>query len=186
LVDHDRCWIADRLARRGLPHPDRCPHCDQAEESINHLLLSCVFAREFWFKLLQRVGLQFLAPLIDEVFFDDWWKRIIVNVGTSYRKASTPLSSLGLGPCGFIVISVCLMEFLQTWLKPYCSPGRSYFFGFWLRLEIYPTYSPLCRCSVFVLVGSFLSLSQVIRIVSSMVQTVLLQFQVIEGRRRWC
>jgi hypothetical protein len=50
-----------------------CPHCDQAEESIKNLLLSCVFARKFWFKLLQRVGLQFLAPQIGEEFFDDWW-----------------------------------------------------------------------------------------------------------------
>ena len=24
LVAHNRCWTADRLARRGLPHPDRC------------------------------------------------------------------------------------------------------------------------------------------------------------------
>ena len=23
LVAHDRCWTADRLARRGLPHPER-------------------------------------------------------------------------------------------------------------------------------------------------------------------
>ena len=76
LVAHDWCWTAERLARRVLPHPDRCPHCDQAEESINHLLLSCVFAREFWFKLLQRVGLQFLAPRIGEELFNDWWERI--------------------------------------------------------------------------------------------------------------
>jgi len=78
--------IADRLARRGLPHPDRCPHCDQAEESINHLLLSCVFAREFWFKLLQRVGLQFLSPQIGEELFDDWWERINVHVGHQLQK----------------------------------------------------------------------------------------------------
>jgi hypothetical protein len=50
-----------------------CPHCDHAEESINNLLLSCVFARMFWSKLLQRVGLQFLATQIGEEFFDDWW-----------------------------------------------------------------------------------------------------------------
>jgi hypothetical protein len=62
LVVRDRCWTADRLARRGLPHPGCCPLCDQDEEHINHLLSTCVFAREFWFFLLRRVGLQMLTP----------------------------------------------------------------------------------------------------------------------------
>lgn len=40
LVAHDRCWTADHLTRHGLPHPARCPLCDQEEETINHLLIS--------------------------------------------------------------------------------------------------------------------------------------------------
>ena len=28
LAAHDRCWTADRLARKGLPHPAKCPLCD--------------------------------------------------------------------------------------------------------------------------------------------------------------
>ena len=40
----NRCWTADRLAKRGLPHPDKCPLCDQ-EETVQHLLASCVVAR---------------------------------------------------------------------------------------------------------------------------------------------
>jgi hypothetical protein len=47
LVAHNRCWTADRLARRGLPHPEHCPLCDQATETIDHLLVLCVFARDF-------------------------------------------------------------------------------------------------------------------------------------------
>jgi hypothetical protein len=47
LVAHQRCWTADRLAKRGLPHPDCCPLCDQEEENIQHLLVGCVFARDF-------------------------------------------------------------------------------------------------------------------------------------------
>jgi hypothetical protein len=47
LVAHDRCWTVDWLARRGLPHPEQCPLCDQEEETINHLLVSCVFTRQF-------------------------------------------------------------------------------------------------------------------------------------------
>jgi hypothetical protein len=62
LVAHNRCWIADRLARRGLTHPERCPMCDQAPETINHILVGCTFAREFWYRFLSQVGLQSLSP----------------------------------------------------------------------------------------------------------------------------
>jgi hypothetical protein len=51
LVAHKRCWTTDRLARRGLPHPECCPLCDQADESIDHLLVTCVFSRQFWFHM---------------------------------------------------------------------------------------------------------------------------------------
>jgi hypothetical protein len=82
---------ADRLARRGLQHSTTCPHCDQDEENINHLLLSCVFAREFWFSLLQRVGLQHLCPQMEDVCFDDWWDRISSGAVDLIQKVLIPL-----------------------------------------------------------------------------------------------
>lgn len=33
LAMRNRCWTSDRLARRGLPHHDTCPFCDQEEEN---------------------------------------------------------------------------------------------------------------------------------------------------------
>lgn len=57
LAALNRCWTADRLAKRGLPHPASCTLCDQAPEIINHLLVSCVVAQEIWFSVLQKVGL---------------------------------------------------------------------------------------------------------------------------------
>jgi hypothetical protein len=51
-----------RLARRGLPHPKKCPLCDQEDETMDHLLVSCIFARQFWYLLLRQVGLHSLAP----------------------------------------------------------------------------------------------------------------------------
>jgi hypothetical protein len=62
LVAHNRCWTADRLAKRGLPHPECCPLCDQAEETIEYLLISCVFSRQVWYNILHKVGLQYLSP----------------------------------------------------------------------------------------------------------------------------
>lgn len=71
LVVHKRCWTADRLARRNLPHPTHCPHCDQDAETIDHLLTTCVFARQFWFSLLRRFGLHGLSPSVEDRTFDD-------------------------------------------------------------------------------------------------------------------
>jgi hypothetical protein len=28
LVEHDQCWTAGKLAKRGLDHPEHCPLCD--------------------------------------------------------------------------------------------------------------------------------------------------------------
>jgi len=35
LAIRNRCWTADRLQRRGLPHPDHCPLCDQEDETVS-------------------------------------------------------------------------------------------------------------------------------------------------------
>jgi hypothetical protein len=58
----NRCWTADRLARRGLDHPEQCPFCDQEEETINHLLLDCVFASEVWATVAAAAGKPDWAP----------------------------------------------------------------------------------------------------------------------------
>ena len=48
LALRNKCWTSDRLSRRGLPHQDKCPLCDQEEETIDHVLLACVFAMTMW------------------------------------------------------------------------------------------------------------------------------------------
>jgi hypothetical protein len=73
LVQHNRCWTTDTLARRSMDHQDCCPLCDQQEETINHLLLSCVFARQFWGGLLRAAQLQELVPQA-EASFEEWWR----------------------------------------------------------------------------------------------------------------
>ena len=45
LALKDRCWTSDRLARRGLPHQAACPMCDQQQETMQHLMLECSFAK---------------------------------------------------------------------------------------------------------------------------------------------
>ncbi|CAO2201417.1 unnamed protein product, partial [Urochloa humidicola] len=95
LVAHNRCWTADRLAKRNLPHPASCPLCDQADEDLQHLLVGCVLARQFWFNLLRQVGLAALAPQPYDASFDDWWTRVDQLVTGNVRKGLNSLIILG-------------------------------------------------------------------------------------------
>ena len=54
---HDKLLTADNLAKRGWQHNPYCPLCFLAQESTNHLLTSCFFAKQViayimsWFKV---------------------------------------------------------------------------------------------------------------------------------------
>ncbi|GJM99719.1 hypothetical protein PR202_ga16847 [Eleusine coracana subsp. coracana] len=95
LVAHDRCWTADRLARRNLPRPENCLLCDQEEETIDHILVGCVFARQFWRILLQRVGMAELAPQLSAERFQGWWSSVEAMVDNTARKGLNSLIILG-------------------------------------------------------------------------------------------
>ncbi|GJM97679.1 hypothetical protein PR202_ga14621 [Eleusine coracana subsp. coracana] len=95
LAAHNRCWTADRLARRNMPHPSHCLLCDQEEETINHLLVGCVFARQFWLLFLQRIRLGSLAPQPLASSFQNWWQEAIAAVHTARCKGLNSLIILG-------------------------------------------------------------------------------------------
>jgi hypothetical protein len=73
LVEHNRCWTSDRVTKHGMDHPECCPLCDHHDETINHLLISCMFARQVWLGLLWDVGFHELVPQPGEDSFDAWW-----------------------------------------------------------------------------------------------------------------
>jgi hypothetical protein len=85
LAIQDRCWTSDRLARRGLPNHGTCPLCELVDESIDHLLLQCPYARSVWFRLLRVQGLQRLTPSPLDVL-KDWWPAATALVVTESRK----------------------------------------------------------------------------------------------------
>jgi hypothetical protein len=92
LVEHDRCWIADKLAKRGL---DFAP-CVISSPTINHLLVSCIFARQVWAGLLQPVGLVSLVPQPTEASFESWWcTSSLSGVGRAAKKGLQFISSVG-------------------------------------------------------------------------------------------
>ena len=51
LAHLDRCCTADRLAA-ACSTPPLCPLCDQAPETMHHLLLACPFSRQVWYETL--------------------------------------------------------------------------------------------------------------------------------------
>ena len=91
LVSHKRVWTADRLVKGNLPHPESCPLCDQEDETINHLLVGCVFARQVWAQVLQQFGLLHLAPQPAVDRFLGWWKRSSAAAPKEVRKGFNSL-----------------------------------------------------------------------------------------------
>jgi hypothetical protein len=91
LAIKNRVWTTDRLAKRGLPHPVACPLCDQAEESIQHILVSCVFARQIWTSILHNLGLLAIVPQPGCTRFSNWWCQSIKKVEKSLRKGLNSL-----------------------------------------------------------------------------------------------
>jgi len=91
----NRCWTVDCLQKRGLPHPDYCPLCDQEEETVQHLLTTCVFARQFWFSILQSLNLSQLVPRHTDNSFADWWKKSWKKLQKHLRKGFNSLVILG-------------------------------------------------------------------------------------------
>jgi hypothetical protein len=91
-----RCWTADRLQKRGLSHPTHCPFCDQESETIDHLLVGCVFARTFWYHLIAQINLRDLAPQVGEGCTMHWWQRSSDQLQGIAKKGFNFLITLGL------------------------------------------------------------------------------------------
>ena len=66
-----RHWTGDRRARHGLEARELCYLCDQATETIDHILASCPFSRELWFHILQTFRRQLPPTTATTV---RWWR----------------------------------------------------------------------------------------------------------------
>jgi len=95
LAVRNRCWTADRLARRNLPHPERCLFCDQEAEDIQHILTTCVFTSDFWFRVLSSFGWQLCVPSRHEFSFSDWWRKSAKKIQKDKWKGFNALVVLG-------------------------------------------------------------------------------------------
>jgi hypothetical protein len=62
---------------------------------MDHLLVFCVFARQFWYLLLRQVGLHSLAPQPTELIFDEWWEKAHITTSGLTKKCLDSLTILG-------------------------------------------------------------------------------------------
>jgi hypothetical protein len=93
LVAKRRCWTADRLRSRGLPHPDRCVLCDQHEETIDHILIACPESRQLWWVVLSSIGLPQCLPLNEDSFYL-WLCNSRLKVGAASRRGFDTIATL--------------------------------------------------------------------------------------------
>ena len=87
---------------RETPHPAAGPLCDQEEESIQHLLLSSVFAQQVWFIIFQWLSLAALPSHHNLPPADSQVVKLVVqgNEGglkRRSRKGLLPHYSSGMG-----------------------------------------------------------------------------------------
>lgn len=81
-----RLWTSDRRARHGLQdHPSACYTCLQAEDSVDHILVNCTYAREVWHKVFHLIGVDVQEPGELDVF-KDWWLIVRRSFGGQDRR----------------------------------------------------------------------------------------------------
>jgi hypothetical protein len=72
LTLHGRLWTAERRKRHGLQPDATCALCDQMDETGDHFLCSCVYAREVWSRLLAAMASIATPPQRDACLLG-WW-----------------------------------------------------------------------------------------------------------------
>jgi hypothetical protein len=72
LALHARIWTAHHRMRHGLQDSAECALCGQEDETVDHLLVGCVFTRDLWFRLLWPRGWEPLLPSLG-CRLSAWW-----------------------------------------------------------------------------------------------------------------
>jgi hypothetical protein len=86
LARQDRCWTAERLARRGLPHHPRCLLCDQLPETMRHHLIDCPFVKQVWHDALAWLRMTCRTPDSDSASLTDWITKTTPALPKPLRK----------------------------------------------------------------------------------------------------
>lgn len=93
LAIQNRCWTADRLQNRGLPHQPMCTLCLQEQETMNHLLMQCPFSRTIWSLVTVPLKIAIACPQRDSVLVP-WWEAVVANCPGEQRKEISAIITL--------------------------------------------------------------------------------------------
>lgn len=87
LMLHDHLLTADRLLRCGWVRTAIYPMCS-IHEFVNHLFLSCSFAKQIWRAVASWSGYQVLEPAItpQDAVCASWWLRCRKEIQKEERK----------------------------------------------------------------------------------------------------
>jgi hypothetical protein len=91
--------MAHRRRRHGLQDSYTCIICNQAVETMDHIILGCVFSKEVWSACLRSFRLHDLV-LIQEGDIMVWWTDSRRRLPKPIRQVSIPCSSSLDGRCG--------------------------------------------------------------------------------------
>jgi hypothetical protein len=73
LAIRNRLWTSDRRVRHGLQvDSEACFTCLQEEDTVDHILSKCPYARLVWFRCMRRLGVQIEEPQGD-TDLKRWW-----------------------------------------------------------------------------------------------------------------
>jgi hypothetical protein len=117
LASLNHCWTTDHLVRKSLDHPQHCSFCNQEEETIQHILVGCLFSKEVWFRVLSMAGLQRCTPISGAQNFQEWWQAAERMVPSKCVMVSTRSYLSCCGICGSITMLVSLTGFRPRYLE---------------------------------------------------------------------
>jgi hypothetical protein len=125
-----------------VDHPERCRLCDQDSETLDHILVSCVFAGEFWFLMLHQFRLHSLAPILGTDSFMGWWEKVDKSSGDLAMRGLNSLIALGAwilwNHWNRIVFDGLSPSVPQLSVRQ----GRNNSCGKWLELRVSPFLQP--------------------------------------------
>ena len=91
LAFRRRHWTADRRLHHGLDAREQCYLCDQARETIDHIVASRPYTREVWTIILHAFG-RLLPPATQSII--SWWRRLRADWNGVQRSGIDSLFAL--------------------------------------------------------------------------------------------
>ena len=82
-----RLWTSDRRLRHGLQDATSvCFLCDQEEDSVDHIMLQCVYSRQVWFQFFKWAKIDMrMMPFATDVL-QEWWPTARKRIPKGSRK----------------------------------------------------------------------------------------------------